>query len=121
MFSKDSVSKLKFIITQFLDKIDEKRAKTPNFIPDDKEWSFVPHINPISAELANRSIDGEEKENIWTSLYKLNEQRKIVLEQKQKQVEEEKMKNDPELTHTPALSNLMPVNFNSCKIRNEGR
>lgn len=71
----------------------------------------MPQINPVSTELAcnslicliliitgGRSDKNENKENVWDSLYKLNEQRKAVLEQKHKEIEEQKLQEEMNMT-----------------------
>ena len=57
------------------------RSKTPTNFEEEKECSFHPNINPISAVLANKTKE-EKKPPVWESLYKLNNERKAVLEQK---------------------------------------
>ena len=71
---------------------------------NDKECSFVPQINPISASLACRSSKEQENENVWESLYKLDEQRRQWLEQKARQAQLEKEQNEPEIPKAPQKS-----------------
>ena len=69
------------------------RSKTPNNFDEEKEWSFRPIINPISAELITKG-DSDKKPPVWESLYKLNDERKIILEQKRKEKEIMQLEND---------------------------
>ena len=91
----------------FIDKADLKRAKTPNPFNDEKEWSFRPEINRISAAIAKKTNTKEEKEAkpIWESLYKLNNEKKLWLEQKRQEAEEqERIQQESYLTFKPKIN-----------------
>jgi len=71
------------------------RSKTPTNLPEDLECSFRPKINPISAELAEKSYQNDEQPKPkWESLYELNSKKQEYLEQKRKLMELEKEKEE---------------------------
>lgn len=72
-----------------------QRSKTPIRIPEEEECSFQPKINHISDYLVTKNPDKKlEKAPVWENLYKLNNERKQVLEQKIREKEEEEIERD---------------------------
>ena len=63
-------------------------------------------VNPISAEIANRSRYNDSSSNkpIWESLYKLNQEKKVLQELKQKEAEENKIKSELNYSYKPQIN-----------------
>ncbi|CAI2383507.1 unnamed protein product [Moneuplotes crassus] len=78
------------------------RSKTPSKIPEEEECSFQPRINEISGYLAKKN-NIDEKPPVWEQLYKLNSERKQVLEQKRLKKEQEMNQKDINCTFKPKL------------------